>query len=1073
MTLSTALMDTYRSLQHPPYTRMYLSVVPKTSIFDGQIGSVIDRDPDTLGVYAFSTTTVSGNSALVDEDMVFSVSATSGGKPIGFFRVRKPMSGSMFYPEEISLAESGIQTGRYISVYRDYRLFHKKPRLKGVRNNNSIYINDFEEYHDYDQQYTNQNNPIRPLTCVTGSASDYRVQPKYAGFVVPNTSYRDVTLSAQFSQTTSSVLWDVGSETIISGTPTSTTITVRVSINNGVFRWFGLTVAYSSGKQSVKRYIPIWVHDEANPPIIIDELNDLTYSRTGVKTTISFKENARQVLDSQIGQGFTACLWEVPYYNNAPAPTETLTQNLGWIDDLSETFDQQSSQLSFKFIGLGERLNEIQSFQQHYENVDSAPTKFDQIEDLTVLKVISAQLIEYSTFPRVGNFFISGTFTSLGSDAINVNEASLWSQLEEMSGSVSYLIGADRTNGLHFKPNLLYMESTLRSSRPTRMHLQEHDWRQESAPQLDTPNRLKTAYVRGEGSSKGSSRPFFYAAIAPGRTVGESTSGSEYPYQYLPITGAQNRLNQYVGMHFAYENESNKNVQIVLSSWMDVIEPAWDEPITLSHSATNIRGNTLSNVPFRVESISVQHDFSQATKTYRWTLLRITEGAPGEPIEIPEYPDYNSPYPETMRLDQMIEHNVPNQIALFTFLSTSIMARTMNYNRSEKDGGPNWELFDLSSSLPSGESLIFVCVDPFCDALVYRNPSYPTNAYGVTSQSFVWIEDIFGSFNIYTTPLPSHPEAISRAFKIEASKRFPGHAVISTPIGISVPNPIRSGRTYYYYTTDYGSTWTLYWINPINPPPSTGHAGIRGYPHADITFDNAAGELVSSRIVNAAHFTGSADPYSQLSGQSVQGCRTIGLNHGLWTYDSRFIPPTSVFRQIQSPYPIVRFSAASSTFCYYTNIILYYYECNTNWYLYMAEFPKIFRNQTNILVRTPPNYEEHQLFPYWHSSFDVSDLDPKTITTFGDYRSLSCTFDHAGDLRLWISRDGGQTWRGVRYSGRGLKTGRYSRDVFYLFLYKSPPYVSNDGGFKFVNKRGDYISGLESYIAGFIEGALP
>lgn len=801
------------------FVRRYLSVAPRVTVFSGQVNA-ISRDDATNGIYRFTYTGASGSFSDTARHMTIDFGTTAGARDLGTFRIRRAADATYVYVEEISAQESGIATGVYFSIKRDWKAVSVKPRIVATQTNAS-YINGFNEYHDYDISYSIQNQNIRPKANITESGSytdGTLIQAKPAGFVDAGQTYRTVNLSSSNSiaiapgASISSRTWDVRDGTITVGTSTSTNITVQFPVG---FRWISVTVTDSNGVTDTM-YFPIWVHDDSNMPITkfrrendtSEEWRDMSFSLWG---------DDNEFPESVLPKGGLMCYWEVAEFDNASAPVEYLGQALIFSKKETQSIKLYESEMTLEASGIGYWLSQARSYGQKLYN-KTTPTAWYEIVSLNVQRAIHYVLREYTSALVICNYFPKMTTNAV--EAENIPENNAWEQIKYLAGGDEFReVKCDSLGGIWVTKPADLMNSIERSSWLVTCSIDSQDVLGESP--ILYPNEFiqKTSLTKGSGFSYDGTNNTIYLCQAPGKTEGYAPSSDEAPALRLGTSNPQAQLNQLVGDWWERQNNPQPQIDLPLFYNMDFAEPAYGEVIQLTFNVDSLRNTSITNLPCRLIRVSRSSNDEIGINEITWTLSPVTDGKDADYVEVPPPTEYSEPeinmpigniFPDSYIPVPYTPYPSPVYPPPPTPPTPYNPKPTFNVAFITKDK----KLFltsDFSSSSPTWVShtlsldgdVVQALADPYSPFFV--NGSGAINIVVVTTQKIYTIDNIFNTRTV-TTRYTFADETPLRSLSI--STAFEKNAVVTSNYADRTRITTSTDLTTWTSEADYGTTGT-------------------------------------------------------------------------------------------------------------------------------------------------------------------------------------------------------------------------------------------------------------------------
>lgn len=733
----------YVNINPIPRQGRYLSYNPRTDLFAGEIVDfVLSEYGSVIGIEYDNET---GDSNDIYEGMTIDFGSEEGLSDKGRARFRSiDTDNSIIYIGEISYSEIPFDLGDFITVREEFLIWHKKPRIKPLKVDGATYFNDFIEYHDYDIEYTDENENVAPKANITRDG--YKTQARPAGFA-DGITFRTVTLDSSTSdpvdqnETIVSRTWNVIDGTITVGDANSEAIVVTFP-SSRVFRYISLQVESSNGKTDTL-WFPIWVHDNDHPPLSPARITRDDRSE-GRSMSFEFAEGQPwDVSQETIPEQTLFCFWQ-----GFDAP-QYIDQFLGWNTEETTLLKLYRSQYTFSIEGAQYFLNKLDGFAQRI-NRDSSEAKWYNMPAPTINKVIAYILREYTTAFNVCNFYTSAIDDETPGE--DIRQATIWQQILELQGGNQMgTCNCDSLGGIFLRQHPSYMSDSDLNNVDVLIDLDPSYWNHEQGLSIPIAREQKVGIIKATGDAIQSDSIVVFASRAPAKIAGQAPGSEEMPYQRLPSTNPQTVLNRLTGHHWARVNNTHGDVTLTMRGDIDFIEIAWGEIVTITYEHENIRNLSLDHERFLVKSISVSYanQYGEKPKQITLTLEKITRGLQGFTDPLERRPEA-APAPNKAIVDE----------DGFLFI-------TEDFGSPE----PIWTRTDL---VVEGTALHFRA-DPFSPA--YLNSGDEVNALLVTSTHIYTVEDVYGT-PVVTERFEFRKEETLRS--VDISKGFPTNAAVVT-----------------------------------------------------------------------------------------------------------------------------------------------------------------------------------------------------------------------------------------------------------------------------------------------------
>lgn len=730
---------------HPQRLTRHLSFVPETVVFSCQVNGIPDIDNKTGGIYAFTYDNAAGTYGDVLPEMRVYAGSSAGGKDIGALHVRLPATATKIYVSEVSPGRAALEDGVYITVVYHFPPRHRMPRLVTAKSG-ANFVNKLTIYHDYSITYSDENEDIIPkANIVENVLSDGVTLARPAGFVDSGEVYRDMPLSglasvASGTATITGYLWDIGDGSYAVGTSTSSEITARFPAST-TFRYISLTVTDSNSK-SHTMYFPVWVHNSTNLPI--SNFTVGSDKRTKWRDmSFEFYGDDNDFDESIIPEGSLCCYWEADAkFGTATEPTNYVHSFLGWV-----TADSEQIRLGgrgkyvLSVAGMGYWLSKFRGFTEILTD-KSVATRWNHINGLTINQAGYYILREFTNALDLVNFF--PPYEDNPTQEEPIGKGTILSQLEAIySANEIAQVRCDSHGNIFVRRLYSMLDTTDRLDFPTTIGLTSEDWHDADGLNISEEKLAPVSIVLGPGSRYDGNTVVHMESIAPGFVPNHSSTDDEMPYQRLPVTGTRTKLNQLTGNYWAYKDKRKKNRSIKLVGNMDIFEPAWGEPVSLTWDAGSLRGTALATELYLVNSVTVAHsnDTGKLPKEITLGLEEVTEGDPGvyNPLPPPAPPPTASgglppiafqpwifPATTTFTADtgagtQWMPNPGPALMILISGEAGGSILITEDANTLASEGGPTWTRYQMALD---GDPIQFL-PDPFSpyytDGLGYIN----------------------------------------------------------------------------------------------------------------------------------------------------------------------------------------------------------------------------------------------------------------------------------------------------------------------------------------------------------------
>jgi hypothetical protein len=392
--------------------------------------------------------TGSGTLANVLPGMTMYIGTAAGLYDIGFARIRKTPSGTVFYIGEES--EMVLADNLYLTVVDQFIIWPRHPAL----DSSNI------EYMDDDIAYSDQHTNLNPVPCIG---------PRYIPVWLTGATIAvvfDASLSWILDGTTLSYVWTAPGASATSGLSTATpTIAYNAA---GRYR-VKCTVTSTNGK-TTDAYAWVRVFTVANPPITQFDLKNCSgsWQRGGWQTQITLWAQADF---STIVERAACVLFARDFYGTTEISLSPVAgrENIvteGWIDAESMVEDPDGASLDFTIEGPNAWLDKITGFAVGIQNQNAASDAWTNWSSLTVDESFYHLLFWQATAIPVIDVFPTGD-TRISPEQSVPGEMTLWQQITYLlTNTILARAIADRYGRLFAEIDTDLLPTASRSSLP-------------------------------------------------------------------------------------------------------------------------------------------------------------------------------------------------------------------------------------------------------------------------------------------------------------------------------------------------------------------------------------------------------------------------------------------------------------------------------------------------------------------------------------------------------------------------------------------------------------------------------
>lgn len=819
---------------------------------------------------------------------------------------------------------------------------------------------------------------------------------------------------------TPTVLWDIADGTLIAGTLTSTTITVRYGVTDH-HRYIGCTATDSlATTQNGWRLVAVADKNHAD---LISKFN-INRWRQGIDGQDMQLKVDSAIPYSTYPDGTEILLAQRERYNFATVGSltgYTDAENMvfaGWLQSEQNTGEAGKRGFIGRTVltlvdGVG-RLKTLPGFPQTVER-KTVPTVWTDMQSANIDRYIFYILKWHSnTLTRV-DFTWSGTgetyaFPTLGSDG-----GSLYDQADKRCQAITYRLTCNKNGQLAMKADPMLQPTAAQASqyslpaaRTTTVvvPISEADWMNYSYNYTRPPrvhwNRGETIAVSTEDADSLTDIGTFFA-VAPGLAPGQGLSG-EVSGQQLAIS--QGELNVREGNRYAARMNAREGYFEVQIRPGDVIDPAnmvWVQ-FTISSTTAGPRGRTYASERFLPIELNHTYNPRKGLRVTKITMEREVSGIPAvldpQPDQtVTTYPPVVIEPPTTVPVITIPGDGLPsdvNTLALFNI--DGYVYLTPDF----QNVSPTWTRTDLTALGLGGQMVMFI-VDAFSP--LYLSTGTTVNGWVVTTTQVRRITDIFGTIALgaVTTLTQTTPYR-----NMQFERGTPNLGFIAS---------YGTGDGVYVARTTDGVTWTETQVNAFH---DTG-APNSYWPGASLNY--ATGQFLTSAFSAGA-------PAASLAGVGEL------TNSGATFVTTALLPATGngLASDITQPFQ-------DQTTVYYG----FNGSSSTDYKLYKTV-------DGGTPVDVSPVYGGHSYGPFAQFNIKTCDVDKNTVLLVGIYSTLI-----AHPWTTFYSSDGGATWPTIIANGDIVRGNISGDDPLTLFLWgnNNTILLSTDGGVTQQDKSGN------------------
>ena len=705
-----------RLRQRPHSTKLNLAVYQPNTVLAAQINMPsIER-----GEREITITVISGDVFSVRRGMTCYIGSTPNGRDKGRLRAIGCTATTLTLAEN----DETLRDGLYLTVVHFYEPWAVYPRI--VLNDNNVP----QFYKDYDIEYTNQNEQFDPVV---------NMGPHHAVWLdgTPTGSFAQVYYSSTGTYDPSDNSIPTGYLWIFDGgMPTASFVKDPgyITYTGGGHYTTHLTVTSNFGKEFTgHRHIMVLTEPEDGvfPPIKAWGMSSYDGSRDsgGYAIRLWIREEADY---SKISDGALIIIYsddrEGTFEGKAGGNAENRSSIffVGYIEDGSVSLNAYTNRLEFRAASVTGIMKNLASFSATLEDVDDAET-WNEMTDMTVDKAMAHYLRWHTSILSIADFSPTGDTKPV--EYMDFERSNTYDAVNNLYlSALMATVVADRQGKMWAEIDVNVLPTGSTRAIDTAMEVTRQDWRGSLDIQFRPNERLSYLEMGGiaySGFETGTSDP--YLAGAPGDAP--AYFGGLNRVSGLVLEG-QEQLNQFVGNAFARENAEFPELTIPMAGDYRLIDIAPQERLLLTLEASeNYRGFSWQLKPFIPHTVRYTYQGQRQIAMMDVTAREETDGPPGEKVEIPvdppfdtfDLPDWELP-PFTLPPIPVFPPLEPPPVTgdLVYFAYENKIARCRNFFSAPS--GTNWEVVmdkSLIADLNNIHGLVLDPSDPLNTALVW------------------------------------------------------------------------------------------------------------------------------------------------------------------------------------------------------------------------------------------------------------------------------------------------------------------------------------------------------------------
>lgn len=514
---------------------LYLGFLKPNTIYTAHLATPLPTSLDMNGQINYDTG--SGTLGNIHVGMRMDVGTTAGGSELGWCRIRKTPTASIFYIDEESYINWNAGGTIYLTIVDDFPLTARHIKITS----GNIPKLDFEV--TYSDQHTNFDptpvlGPDRVLWLTGATVSITWPDISTDSYVVDGSSL-------------ASVLWSCPGASATSGL---TTYTPQFTFNAAgqYVVYCQLTATNGAVFEACRR---IWVFDAAHPPETQFRLRgnprgDMDAGGWTFEVELFANADRTTVQDRT-----KVVLFSKDYYDGVEGSIGeySTAENIiaeGWIS--GETIDwnpQKGGAVSFTVTGPAEWLKSIPGFPVGLENVSTTPAAWTSMKNLTVRLFLWHMLHWRTTLTKILDMRLTSDTRQLR--AQDNLQPMLWNQLTDVAVNTIYAMPwCDRYGMFYCLIDGPMVPVASRSGFPTVMTLTTADWKDSITVDRYTRSQVSRVELSGVVVQNGVEDSALFS-LAPGHVFKPYGQPINEDYKLL---ASQSQANELAGLKLAYED---------------------------------------------------------------------------------------------------------------------------------------------------------------------------------------------------------------------------------------------------------------------------------------------------------------------------------------------------------------------------------------------------------------------------------------------------------------------------------------------------------------------------------------
>lgn len=438
--------------------------------------------------------------------------------------------------------------------------------------------------------------------------------------------------------TISTYAWDIKDGSIVSGTASDAQITVEFPAGR---RWVTLTVTDSNGAAAVAR-VPVWAADHGVYAPYRARLSRRGYTghRAGWEASFELFDADTSAFPEYSLVIYWEDEWQGAHRGSLNGyPDAEHVKFAGWLThedlEMQALFDTERVDAKGPLAHLQARPAFPQTVRRN-----TSPSKWYQVKDLDWWKTVLYLLVFHSNILELCDLEQPAFYDDYPVVRLDIEAETLFDQLEYLAGAVFAVFTADQRGRLYLRRNPHLMTASERASWMALVDLTASDLRGETeGPRFEYLAWPPVAWLRALAIQAHATTPSALLAIAPGSLPGQGVT-RETANRLLAVD--QEDLNARAGMLYAYHQARRDGARVArrgllpLAHRGDVIDPAWQRPVTLTLAAAlNRRGIAFDGARMVPLALDILYDHEAGHSREQLEVEEETQGAAATTEQVP------------------------------------------------------------------------------------------------------------------------------------------------------------------------------------------------------------------------------------------------------------------------------------------------------------------------------------------------------------------------------------------------------------------------------------------------------